>query len=118
MASPMTYPKQAHPGSMKAQKSPQYVKWPCTLQPGLVQLLVPHGIRQSRGSLFPSGHIVTKYRPTAGACAWDPSRWMLALTGFVLGPLCVKPSVVPSHGCILTQSQGPVRVTWGSVEAI
>ena len=51
--------------------------------------------------------------PTASACTWDLSRPLLTLKGFVLGPLYVSPTVVPSHECVLTQSQGPIESNFG-----
>lgn len=51
--------------------------------------------------------------PAASACAWDLSGPLLALKGFVLGPLDIGPAVVASHRGILTQSQGPVESNAG-----
>lgn len=59
------------------------------------------------------GKLSQSLHPTASACTWDLSRPLLAPKGFVLGPLYVSPTVVPSYECVLTQSQGPIETNFG-----
>lgn len=97
-------PKQAHPGPMKAQKSFQYGLLHCSL--GLSSSWSPIISDEAEGCPQVTT-LPQSADPTASACAWDRSRWLLALKGFVVRPLCISPSVVPSHRCIFSSVSRP-----------